>query len=138
MDRDRRLSVQGPDETTLDGEGADACQDVAAVLGVRDDGLVDEDLQEQVVHVDARAGGRPDHRHLRGQRVGAAHAVDLARIGRAHHAQKQRIAGGRIGGQIGVQKIAALRGAAPHPHAAHALRHISGHLEKWHAAISLG
>ena len=59
---------------------------------VGDDRLVDEHLQEQVVDVDPRRARLADHRDLAGQRVGAAHAVDLARVGRAHHAQQELVA----------------------------------------------
>jgi hypothetical protein len=41
---------------------------------------------------------------LLGQRVAAAHAVDLARIGRTHHAEQEGIAFGDIGGQVVFRK----------------------------------
>jgi len=37
------------DESFLNGKGTDCCQDVAAVLTVTDLGLVDDDLQEEIV-----------------------------------------------------------------------------------------
>ena len=39
-----------------------------------------------------RGDRRLDHRHLGRQRIAPAHAIDLARIGRPHDPQQQRIA----------------------------------------------
>src|SRR5690606_17477254 len=104
-----------------DRGGTDAGQYVAAVLLVGDDRLVDEDLQEQIVHVGVRALRARQNRDLGGQRVGAADAVDLARVGRAHDRQEQRVALGRVGRQVVGEEIRALRGAAAHPQAGNAV-----------------
>ncbi|KAG5729321.1 hypothetical protein E4T56_gene4108, partial [Termitomyces sp. T112] len=69
-----------------------------------------------IVNVDAGTLGLADDRNLAGQRISPAHAVDLHRIGRAHPAQQKRIARGRVRRQVGFQEIAALAGAAAHPH----------------------
>jgi hypothetical protein len=87
-DRHASLVAGRADQPALDRERADAGKDVAAVLRVGDDGLVDEHLQEQVVDVDPLTLALLHHRDLAGQRIGAAHAVDLARVGRAHHAEQ--------------------------------------------------
>src|SRR3546814_5121582 len=55
LDGDRRHRVQRGDQALLDGEVADAGQDVAAVLPVVDARPVDEDLREEVVDIDPRA-----------------------------------------------------------------------------------
>ena len=122
-----RLRVGG-DEPALDRERPDAGQQVAAVLLVGDDRLVDEDLQEQVVDVGVGAIGRADHRDLAGQRVGAADPVDLARVGRAHDPHQQLVALRRVGGQVVGEEVRALRRATPHQHAAHTL--IDQHADK--------
>ena len=93
-----RLSVLRRDQATLYGEGADPGEDIATVLRIGDDRAVDEDLQEEIVDVDARPHRAAHDRDLGGQRIAAAEAVDLARIWRAHDAEKQRVARGRIGG----------------------------------------
>ena len=120
-DGHRRLDVLSLDQVALDGEGANAGQDVAAVLRIGNDGLIDEDLQEQVIDVDAWTRRALDHRNLRGQWIGAAHAVDLAAVGRAHDAEQKLVARRHVARQIAGKKIAALGSAAAHPHAAHAL-----------------
>src|SRR3546814_9322046 len=99
-------------QSLFDGEIADAGQDVAAVLPVVDARLVDEDLGEKIVDVDARALRRLDDGDLAGQRIGAADAVDLARIGRAHDRQQQRIARGLVRRQVAREEVGHLRGAA--------------------------
>src|SRR3546814_5705786 len=82
-DGDRCDRIARRHQALFDGEIADAGQDVAAVLPVVDARLVDEDLGEKIVDVDARALRRLDDGDLAGQRIGAADAVDLARIGRS-------------------------------------------------------
>ena len=79
----------GGDEAALDRERPDAGEQVAAVLLVGDDRLVDEDLQEQVVDVGVVACRAAHDGDLAGQRVGAADPVDLARVGCAHDAHQQ-------------------------------------------------
>ena len=82
VDRNLGLAVARRHEAAFDGEGTDTGEDVAAVLRVGDDRLVDEDLQEQIVDIDSLALGLLHHRDLGGQRIGPSHAIDLARIGR--------------------------------------------------------
>ena len=59
-DRDGRLAVAGGDQPALDGERAYAREDIAAVLALSDESLIDEHLQEQVVDIDPVAR-RPRH-----------------------------------------------------------------------------
>ena len=66
-----------------------------------------------------------DDADLAGERVGAAHAVDLARVGRAHDGQQQAVARRRVGGQVVGEEIGALGGAAAHHHAGHGRLHTS-------------
>ena len=81
------------------------------------------DLQEEVVDVGVVAVGRSDDRDLARERVGAADAVDLAWIGRAHDPQEQESSRvGRIGGQVVAHEERALRRAAAHQHAADSVR----------------
>lgn len=109
------------DQPAFDGERADAGQQVPAVLRRRDDRLVHGHLEEQVVEVGRRIGARRHHGDFAGQRMRAADAVDLARVGAPQGAQQQVVALHGIGGQVGRQEVRALRGAAAHQHAAHAL-----------------
>ncbi len=119
------LAVRRGDQAALDGEGADPGQQVAAVLRVGDDRLVHEHLQEQVVDVHARARRARHDSDLGGEGIAAAHAVDLARVGRAHHAQQEGVARRPVLRQVLGQEVAALGRAAAHPHAGDALRHTS-------------
>ena len=57
------------------------------------------------------------------KRRGAADAVDLPRVGRAHDAEEQRIPRRRVRGQVGRQEIGALRRAAAHPGAGQGVDH---------------
>src|SRR3546814_14930341 len=76
--------------------------------------------------VDARALRGADDGHLAGQRGGAAEAVDLARVGRAHGGEQHAVALGRVGGQVPGHEVGALGGAPAHDDAGDgALR--SGH-----------
>src|SRR5690606_88736 len=52
VDRDAGLIARGGDQPALYRERANPGEDIAAVLRVGDDRLVDENLQEQVVDVD--------------------------------------------------------------------------------------
>ena len=67
---------------------------------VADLGLGRPHLQEQVVDVGVGARRRADDGDLAGERVGAAHAVDLARVRRAHRGEQHAIARRAIGGQV--------------------------------------
>ena len=71
-------------------------------------------LGEQKVERHARRAAGADDADLAGQRVGAAHAVDLPAIRRAHHGQQHPVAGGHVGGQVRGQKKRAARAAATH------------------------
>jgi hypothetical protein len=81
-------------------------QDIAAVLLIRYQRLIDEYLQEKVVDVDAWTTRFADQCDLAGQRFGATHSVDLAWIGGSQGTQQERIACSNIGGQVARQKIA--------------------------------
>ena len=117
-DRNAGFVAGGRHQPAFDRKRANPGQDIAAVLGIGDDRLIDEDLQEQVIDVDPFAHRFADHRDLAGQRIGAAHPVDLDRIGATHHRQQERIARRGVGRQVVLQKITALGRAAAHPHAA--------------------
>jgi hypothetical protein len=52
VDRHPRFPIAAADQALLDGERANAGQDVAAVLGGGNERLVDEHLGEQVVDID--------------------------------------------------------------------------------------
>ena len=97
MDGDPRLGAGNRHQPALDGEGPDAGKDIAAILGICDDGLVHENLEEQIVHVDPFTGRPGHHGHLAGQRIGPAHAVNLAGIGRSHYAEQESVARGYVG-----------------------------------------
>jgi hypothetical protein len=117
VDPDRRLGRQ----STLHRERSDAGQQVAAVLPVRDGGCLDAHLQEQVIDVSMSPGRTTDHRHLGGQRMRPADAVDLPGVRAAHDAQQQIIPLGRIRGQVLGQEVRPLRRPAAHQHAPHAV-----------------
>lgn len=121
VDRDAGYIAVRRHQPALDREGADAREDIAAVLRIADDRLIDEHLQEQVIDRDPRPRGLRNHRDLAGQRIGSAHPVDLDRIGAAHHPQQEGIARGRIGGQVGLEEVPALRRPPAHPHAGRAV-----------------
>ena len=97
--RRRRAAATRP---ALDRERPDAGEDVAAVLRCRSTlGLVDDDLQEQIVDVGVRSRvERDDDGDLAGQRIGAADAVDLARVGRAHDREQDAVARRGVGRQV--------------------------------------
>ena len=126
-DGDAGFAVLRRHQAALDREGADAREDVAAILRVADDRLVDEDLKEEIIDIDARPIRFPDDRDLAGERICAAHAIDLARVGRAHHPQQEGVARGRVDGQVFGKEIAALGRAAAHPH--HARLTMCRHLQ---------
>ena len=69
------------DHPLLDGEWPDAREQVAAILRGVDARLVDDGLQEQIIHVGIGVAWRRDDGDLAGERMRAAHAVDLADIG---------------------------------------------------------
>src|SRR3546814_1400561 len=92
-------------QPAFDREWSNARKDIAAILRVGDNRLIDENLQEQIIDIDARAIGSADHRNLAGQRIGAAHPVDLTRLGAAHHAQPKGIARGNIVGTVVTEEI---------------------------------
>jgi len=106
--------VGGLDQPLLDGEGADAGQHVAAVGGDVDLRLVQLHLREQIVDIDAGPARPLDDGDLAGQRIGAAEAVDLAPVGRAHGRQQHPVAQGPVARQVGGEEIGTLGGAATH------------------------
>ena len=112
---DRRTRRQAP----FDRERADPGEQVAAVLPAGNRGLVDTDLQEQVIDVRIRPNGAGDHRHLGGQRVRAADPVDLPGVRAPHDPQQQIIPFSRIRRQVRREEVRPLRRPAPHQHAPH-------------------
>jgi hypothetical protein len=102
----------GGHQAALDRERPDAGQDVAAVLPAADGGLVQPQLQGQVVDVGTRVLRRPDDGDLAGQRRPAAEAVDLPGVGRADEPQQQVVAGRGVRGQVARLGVQAARGAA--------------------------
>ena len=111
------LAVLGGYEAALHRERPDPGEDVAAVLPVADGGLVDPELEEQVVDVDVRVLRRRHDRHLAGQRRRPAQAVDLPGVGGAHEPQQQVVAGRRVGGQVARLEVQPAR-RAPAQHGA--------------------
>src|SRR5690606_1651295 len=85
--------------------------------------LLHADLEEQVVDVRVRVAGGGHHRHLAGEGVRAADAVDLARVRGPHDAQQQVVPLGRVGRQVVRQEVGALGRAAAHQHAAQSAAH---------------
>jgi hypothetical protein len=132
-DTNRQITVLGcVQQAALDGERADAGEKIAAVLPIRNHVVVDADLEEQVIDVCVVVGGHRDHGDLRGQRVGAADAVDLAGVGRTHDPLKERVACGALGGQVVAQEVGALRGATSKNHASDALGHDQQSVKRRH------
>jgi hypothetical protein len=79
-----RTSVVSPDTGTRPRSMAKAPtpgQDIAAILRIRDKRPVDKHLQEQIINIAIVAFRRRNHRHLAGQRIGTAHAVNLPGVG---------------------------------------------------------
>jgi hypothetical protein len=66
VDADGSLAVPGRNQPLLDGEGSDAGQDISAILRDIDPGLVDHDLQEEVVDIGVIPGRARDHGDLAG------------------------------------------------------------------------
>ena len=117
-----RVSSSGRrDQPALDRERADAGEDVAAILRVGDDRLVDEDLQEQIVDVDAR---RARDLLTTATLLVSGSAPPMPSIWRgsgepmtrSRKASRAAVSAGRSS----ARKIAALGRAAAHPHAADA------------------
>jgi hypothetical protein len=104
----------GPYQSGLEPEGYDCRQHIAAVGGGIDECVLDGHLGEQKFQIDARGPAATHHPDLAGQGIGAAHAVDLARVGRAHHREQDRVALGHVRGQIVLEKERASRGSAAH------------------------
>ncbi len=76
----------------VDRERAHTRRDVAAVARIVDHAAVDLDLGERVVEVGVGRGRAADDGDLRREQIGAAQAVDLHHVRRAHDAHQQRIA----------------------------------------------
>ena len=102
---------------------ADAGKDVAAVLRVGNERLIDGHLQKQIVDIDSWPFRPRNHGDLGGEGIGPAHPVDLARVRRPHDPQEQRVARRDVGGQVLGEEVTALGRAAAHPHAANRVRH---------------
>ena len=126
-DADPGLAVLRGDQPALDRERADAGEDVAAILGVGDDRLVDEHLEEEIVDVDAPRDPTCDTIATFEVSGSAPPMPSIWRgsgepITRSRKASRSAIDGGKVV----LEEIAALGRAAAHPHAAHAdaVRHI--------------
>jgi len=104
----------GPHQSGLEPEGHDRRQHIAAVGRGIDESFLDGHLGKQKFQIDARGPAAADHPDLAGQGVGAAHAVDLARVGRAHHRQQDRVALRNVRGQVVLEKERASRSSAAH------------------------
>jgi hypothetical protein len=116
-DANAGLAAVRLDQAPLDGEGADACQEIAAGLRRRHAGVVDSHLEEQIVDVDL-SGGRPrDDGNLAREGMGAPDAVDLTRVGAPHDAEDQLVARCGVVRQVLGEEIRALRCPTAHEHA---------------------
>ena len=120
----RVSSPVGGDQAALDRERADAGEDVAAILRVGDDRLVDEDLQEQIVDIDARRA-RNCETTATLEVSGSAPPMPSIWRGSGEPMTRSRKASRAAAscGQIVGEEKAALRRAAAHPHAADAVTH---------------
>jgi hypothetical protein len=110
-------------ESVLDCPRTDTGKQVAAVLAVTDLGLVDGDLQEQVVDVRIGALRAADDRDLAGERMRASDAVDLPFIRRAHRREQHAIAQRWVGRQVPGVEVQTLRCARAHEGAGDARQH---------------
>ena len=114
-------------EPSFDRERCHTGEEVAAVLAVTDEWLVDTDLQEQVVDVGVVAIGEAHDGDLAREGMRSTDPVDLAVVRRTHHPEQEAVALRRPLGQIVGEEVGALRRAATHDHASHTFdRH--GHI----------
>ena len=110
----------GVDQPFGDGKGPHGGGQVAAVAGPVDEGRIDGDLAEKVVHVVARAIAFAHQHHLGGAGGGPTHAVRMLAVGvrAADDPKAQGVPGWAghlgLGGQVGDVEEHALRGAPPH------------------------
>jgi hypothetical protein len=81
-------------------ERPDARKDIPAILRIGDNCLINENLQEQIVDINALARRFAHNCDLAGQRVCPAHAIDLQRIWGTHDPKQECIALYRISWQI--------------------------------------
>ena len=79
-------------QAALNRERPDGGENIAAVLSIIDHGAIDVNLSKQVIDVSVWSRGAADNRHFAGQRIGAADAVNLSGVRRAHRRQQHRIA----------------------------------------------
>ncbi len=79
-------------ESTLCGKLHHSRQNVSAVLSIGDNWLIDKHLQKKIVDIGIGPIRAGDHRYFAREGVGAADAVDLARVRRAHDLQQKGIA----------------------------------------------
>ena len=105
------------DEAFVDRERPHGRGDVAAVDAAVHVGDGDVHLAERVVHVDAGTLGRCDDGDLARGRDGAAHAVDLLHVGRAHDLQKDLRPLALVRGKVLLVEDDGLARAAAHVHA---------------------
>jgi len=108
----------------LDRERHHRGEHVAAVRRGVDQRLARGHLREQELQVRARLAGRNDA-DLAGQRIGAADAVDLARVGGTHRGQQHAVARRDVGGQVAGPEKRAMRRAAAHEVAGYRALHTS-------------
>ena len=123
MDTHIGYAERGGDKAFFDGEGAHTGEDIAAVLPRIDPWLGRDNLQEEIIDICVGPRRARYDRDLAGQGVGAAHAVNLPGIGRAHGRQQHGIAGRGVLRQIVAQEIKPLGRAAAHDGAGNGCLH---------------
>ena len=67
----------------FNGKGANACQNIAAILCIGNNGLIDENLKKQIIDIHIGAGRFADDGDFAGQRMRPAQPIDLPRVWRA-------------------------------------------------------
>ncbi|MOA08146.1 hypothetical protein D3C78_1278890 [compost metagenome] len=114
---------RGRHQPLLDGERAHAGEHVAAVGPRVDAGFLHADLGEKVVDVAAGMHRLRDDRHLAGQRIAAAQAVDLQFVGRAQRRDQRAVTRRGVAGQPVGEEERPPGGAATHQYARKVVAH---------------
>jgi hypothetical protein len=117
QDPGRGRAAAGFDDAALKCKRQHGGQHVAAIGRRVDRVRFGLQLGEEKVEVDAGRGAWTYDADLAGQRVGAAQAVDLAPVRRAHHGQQHAVARRPVWRQIGFKEKRTARRAAAHQHA---------------------
>ena len=121
------------------GKRHDGGEHIAAVGRGVHGVLVGLQLGEQKIEVHAGHRAAAHDSYLAGQRVGTAHAVDLACIRAAQGGQQHPVACGNVLGQVGRIEKRALGGSAPHEQTGNSSLRRSGHghkaRQKWMRAL---